>query len=311
MKILITGGYGLIGGRLANYFYIKGFDVIIGTRNIDNSFLSDNYKTVIINWDNEEKLREICIGVDYIIHAAGMDYIDCKSNPILANQFNGYTTNLFVKAAIKENVKKFIFISTIHVYSSDLNSNYNEFSPINNNSAYAISNSIGEDFVLNASNNKSIDGIVLRLSNSFGFPIFTNRKCWSLIINNFCLQASRDLKIIIDSEINFIRDFIPIRNTCDMIYNIIISENKFNYKNPINICREKTYSLIEIAEKVKRRSLYLFNNNIEIISKINKNNIVKNYSIESLYYKFFIKYEEQDFDSEIDDLLTYCKKNII
>ena len=311
MKILITGGYVLIGGRLANYFFKKGFDVIIGSRNIDNNFTSDNYKKVITNWDDEEKLREICIGVDYIIHAAGMDSSDCKLNPILANEFNGYTTNLFVNAAIKENVKKFIYISSIHVYNSDLNGNYNEFSNLENNSPYAISNSIGEKFVLKANSHKSFDGIVLRFSNCFGYPVFKNNKCWNLIVNNFCLQASRDMKISINSDINIIRDFIPIRNVSDMVYNILFSENKFNYQYPINICSEKTYSLIEIAEKVKIRSLALLHNNIEIISKIDKNSILKEFSIHSLYYKFFNKTEELDIDSEIDDLLIFCKENII
>ena len=254
MKILITGGYGLIGGRLANYFYLKGFDVIIGTRNIINNLTSDNYKTVIINWNDENNLREVCRGIDYIIHAAGMDSSDCNLNPNLANEFNGYTTNLFVNVAIKENVKKFIYISSIHVYSSDFNGYYNELSSLNNNSPYAISNSIGEKFVLNANFNNSLNGIVVRLSNSFGFPTFNNDRCWNLIVNNFCLQASRDMKIIINSEINMLKDFIPIRNVCEMIYKILISENKFEYFNPINICSQKTHSLIEIAEKVKNRS---------------------------------------------------------
>lgn len=309
MKILITGGYGLIGGRLANYFYLKGFDVIIGTRNTINNLTSDNYKTVITNWDDENNLRDVCRGIDYIIHAAGMDSSDCNLNPNLANEFNGYTTNLFVNVAIKENVKKFIYISSIQVYSSDFNGYYNELSSLNNNSPYAISNSIGEKFVLNANFNNSLNGIVVRLSNSFGFPTFKNDRCWNLIVNNFCLQASRDMKIIINSEINMIKDFIPIRNVCDMVYDILISENKFEYNNPINICSQKTHSLIEIAEKVKNRSFNLFQNKIDIISKIDQKNTVKEFLIESIYYKHFKIFDDENFNSEIDDLLIYCKEN--
>jgi len=309
MKILITGGYGLIGGRLANYFYLKGFDVIIGTRNTINKLMSDNYKTVITNWNDENNLREVCRGIDYIIHAAGMDSLDCNLNPNLANEFNGYTTNLFVNVAIKENVKKFIYISSIHVYSSDFNGYYNELSNLNNNSPYAISNSIGEKFVLNANYNNSLNGIVIRLSNSFGFPAFKNDRCWNLIVNNFCLQASREMKIIVNSDINMIKDFIPIRNVCDMVYEILVSENKFEYFNPINICSQKTHSLIEIAEKVKNRSFNLFQDKIDIISKIDKKIAVKEFLIESIYYKYFKSFDDENFNSEIDDLLIYCKEN--
>ena len=37
--------------------------------------------------------------------------------------------------------------------------------------------------------NSYMDIIILRVSNGFGYPIFNNRNCWNLIINNFCYNA--------------------------------------------------------------------------------------------------------------------------
>ena len=36
---------------------------------------------------------------------------------------------------------------------------------------------------------KKIEGVILRLSNGSGFPIFPEIECWHLILNDLCRQA--------------------------------------------------------------------------------------------------------------------------
>ena len=76
-------------------------------------------KTVEINWRSETSLNEACKNIDAVVHLAGMNAQDCKANPATALEVNcvyGKT----VEAAVKRGVKRFIHLSTAHVYAAPL-----------------------------------------------------------------------------------------------------------------------------------------------------------------------------------------------
>ena len=82
MKILVSGSSGYLGGRLSRYLIMKGLDVICGVRN-SKAFtkeLSGN-NIVEISWYDLDKLAEICLDVDVVIYAAGMNARNCENYP--------------------------------------------------------------------------------------------------------------------------------------------------------------------------------------------------------------------------------------
>ena len=144
MRILITGGCGYLGSNLAIYLSNFGHKIILGTRK--KEFFADwlpSAEIIYIDWHSSESLFEACKGVDQIIHAAGMNSQECLSNPISAMKFNCETTIKFAQAALKAGVKRFIFLSTIHVYSSKLIGVFSENSIPSNSHPYAISKNKG------------------------------------------------------------------------------------------------------------------------------------------------------------------------
>ena len=89
--------------------------------------------TVEINWNDFKELTDICLNVDVVIHTAGMNARDCENNPKDAMLFNGSRTGDFIRASKKAGVKKFIYLSTVHVYSPALTGYITEQSIAKNN----------------------------------------------------------------------------------------------------------------------------------------------------------------------------------
>ena len=107
MNILITGGKGFLAGRLYEY-YRKNHKIYLASRNKSKI-------TKKIDWNSQNKLNDLCKNKDIIINCTGLDSHGCK-NISQASKINStYPFRLF-KAANKNNVKLFIFISTFHVY---------------------------------------------------------------------------------------------------------------------------------------------------------------------------------------------------
>ena len=115
MKILITGGFGFLGARLAEYLLKKDHKVTLASRSkrsLNRSLLKAH--SIQVDWQSESSLESISQNQDIIIHAAGMNADDCKNDPDQAHLFNAITTKKLAKLALKSGVKKFIFLSTAH-----------------------------------------------------------------------------------------------------------------------------------------------------------------------------------------------------
>ena len=87
-----------------------------------------------------------------------------------------------LKAAKKNNVKLFIFLSTFHVYAMKSGQIF-ENAKLNRKSNYTLSKIKGETNVLKE-NSKTTKVLVLRICNLFGYPYFKNKNCWRLLINS-------------------------------------------------------------------------------------------------------------------------------
>jgi UDP-glucose 4-epimerase len=188
MKILITGGFGYIGSRIAQHLA-----KIYGDENI-LLFVKNNRNEP--GWVGRKKffagdvldissLKAAFKNVDVIIHLAALNEIDSGTNPLQALRINGEGTLNLINAAIANRVKRIIYFSTFHVYG------LNAFGDITENTVpmpvhpYAITHHVAEDFIRMADNRKEIEGIILRLSNGFGYPAHPQVNRWSLVVRQF------------------------------------------------------------------------------------------------------------------------------
>ena len=73
--ILITGGYGYLGGRIASHLMKNGRQVRIGTHRASPIIPEEleGCEQVYIDLSNIESLRKSCEGVTHLIHLAALN----------------------------------------------------------------------------------------------------------------------------------------------------------------------------------------------------------------------------------------------
>jgi UDP-glucose 4-epimerase len=171
----------------------------------------------------------------------------------------------------KIGLKKFINFSTFQVYGKINRSTVSvkdKVSPLNK---YALSHYLSEKIVNFYNLNSTTQCINIRLSNSYGAPIFRKNNCWWLVINDLVKSAYKEKKIELLSDGSPQRDFINMSDICFAIETILKSkEDSFN--NTLNLASGKTFSIAEIAKIVKKNYYELYKREIPILFKKNQIN---------------------------------------
>jgi UDP-glucose 4-epimerase len=306
--VLITGGFGLLGGRLGQYLSGE-YNVILASRTdqVAPDWLPLS-KTIKIDWESERSLLNACKSVDIIIHASGLNAQECGDDPEKALLVNGTYTQRLVNVAVKQDVKKIIYLSTAHVYSKNLTGVVTEDMPATNEHPYAKSHITGEVAVLSATNQGDTGGVVVRIANAFGRPANKDVNCWMLLVNDLCRQAVVKKSLTLYSNSKIVRDFVTISDFCSVI-GFLIEDNNTSPSHIINIGSGKSCTIGEMATKIQSNCLNVLGFEPPIIfkqkSSINKSSFdfQTNY-LDSIGFKFV-----NDFDEEIKKMIYFCKES--
>jgi len=254
MRVLVAGGFGFAGGRLAQHMYRAGYRVILGSRKANEppDWLPQA-EVVQLDWNSVDALEAACIGVDIVIQAAGMNAQDCAADPVAALMINGVATARFMKAATGAAVKRFIYLSTAHVYANSLAGRVDETTCPRNLHPYASSRLAGENAVLGASRQGATQGIVLRLSNGFGVPAHRDVNCWMLLVNGLCKQAVEERRMVLQSTGLQQRDFIAMAGICRTTEELIRRSFDTEVPSVINIGAGMSQPVREMARLIQQR----------------------------------------------------------
>ena len=223
MKVLVTGGFGYLGGRLARSLTSAGrHDVTLGSRvkHFAPVWLP-GVNVALTDWNVLDSLTAACTGVDAVVHAAGMNAVDCAADPTGAVLTNGVGTARLLDAAIRCGVRRFLLVSTAHVYGSPLAGAVTEAvcaAPLH---PYATSRRAAEDIVRSAHGRGDTEGIVIRLSNAYGAPAHGDANCWSLLVNDLCVQAVETNRMVLRTSGEQWRDFIAMGEACRAIEHLL------------------------------------------------------------------------------------------
>ena len=310
MRILITGGFGFVGGRVAVRLHQAGHQIVLASRNsIDPPMWLPQAKVVKVDWSDIRALAQICKGSDVIIQAAGMNAQDCASDPVSALEFNGLATSRLLAAAIRSSVKRFIYLSTAHVYASPLVGTIFEDTCPGNLHPYATSHLSGENVVLGANQKGEIEGIVTRLSNVFGSPVDKDVNCWMLLINDLCRQAVTTGKIVLHSSGKQQRDFIAMTEVCRFLEHLTLCDSKTLFYRSFNIGSGVSQSVIKTAELIQERCELILGFRPEL-QRLENGSANEKHEILELRTDRLAKMGlqvELDNSIEIDSLLIFCK----
>ena len=309
MRILITGGFGFLGGRLAVHLAQAAHTIVLGSRKaIGSPSWLPHAEVMQTDWDDVATLVCSCKEVDLVIHAAGMNAQECSADPVAALAFNGVATARLVSAACSAGVQRFIYLSTAHVYASPLVGPITEETFPRNLHPYATSHLAGEHVVLECNQRGLISGIVLRLSNVFGAPVCKDANCWMLLVNDLCKQAVQTNQLILHSSGLQHRDFIPVRHLCFVVEQLLIPRVSSESIGILNVGSGKSQSVLEIAHLVQQRCMYVLGYTTELkIGEPTSSDLSTQLSYDIKLLKTLgIQFKEFDYILEIDNLLRYC-----
>ena len=309
-KILITGGFGFIGGRLSKKLSSE-FSIIASSRKKMEADVLEKHGNI-----EQVQHKQLLSGSDFpqgihtVIHLAALNEWDSVQYPSEAIRVNIDETRIILENSIANKVEQFIYFSTAHVYGSRLQGSIDEEKLAVPLHPYAITHKAAEDYVISASLQKKIHSIVVRLSNSFGAPVFPEVNRWTLLANDLCRQAIEKEKLVLLSNGCQYRDFICLTDVEQVIHEIIIRGDHFFKKNIYNLGAGSSLRVIDMANAIAEEFENILKKRIPI--ELPKGSQPSeepffNYNINRLISEGIeIK---NDFRKELAQLLSFCKQN--
>lgn len=121
MKVLITGGMGVIGGMVTNRFVQEGLRPVVMARHLDRNLISDIEDHIDIELADVLDLPRILsiiqsYGVTHIVHTAALIGALSNANPPQAIKINVIGTLNILEAARLLKVKRVVYTSAKGVY---------------------------------------------------------------------------------------------------------------------------------------------------------------------------------------------------
>ena len=117
-KVVVIGGAGFVGSHTADALSNKGYKVTIFDKE-KSPWLKEDQKMIIGDVLNIDQVRNAISGSKYVYHFAGIaDISESKKNPIETINTNVIGTTNTVQASLDFGVSRYIFASTMYVYSS-------------------------------------------------------------------------------------------------------------------------------------------------------------------------------------------------
>ncbi len=307
-SILITGGLGFVGGRITKRLSF-GNKIIVTSRNtVSPETLQKHGNVESILHSELFQTKTFPKKIDTVIHLAALNEWDCIKYPSEAIRVNIDETRIILENSINAGVKNFIFFSTAHIYGSPQTGQITENTlpiPIH---PYAITHKAAEYYVIAATHQKKINGIILRLSNSFGAPVSPAVNRWTLLANDLCRQAVEKESLTLLTNGCQYRDFVCLTDVADVV-NMIVSD-PLKFKKIVYNLGGKTMRVIDLAQQIANKYSLLYGKNISInlpTGSVNTPEPVLQYVSNRLHAEgCSIK---NDIQSELRDLLRFCKLN--
>jgi len=306
-KILITGGAGYIGSKLATellkYNYkVTVIDILkISSRSLNHLFNNENFNFIKGDVRNKKLMKSLIQKNEFIVPLAALVGAPlCEKNKREAISVNLESIKYLMKTITKRN--KIIYLTTNSGYGVGEKNKYcDEKSPLKPISLYGRTKVQAERIIMQSHNS-----IGFRLATVFGYSY---RMRTDLLVNNFVFRAIRDQKLLI-YEPHFRRNYIHIN---DVVQGILYSIKNFNrlkanvYNLGLSSANLTKYNL---AKKIKRKISSL---KIKIIKNRKdpdqRDYYVSNKKIEKKGFKAKISIE--DGISELIKVFSYSKEKII
>ncbi len=255
MKVLVTGGSGFIGSHFVRTYLrdhptdeVVNVDVLTYAGRKENLLdVEKNPRYSFLHADicDAEKMSAAMEDVDVVIHFAAESHVDrAIEDAAIFLRTNVLGTHTLLEAARKNNVKKFLCISTDEVYGHTLDGSFTEESTLNPRNPYAASKVGSERLAYSYSQTYGMNVTITRSSNNFG-PYQFPEKMLPLFVTNLI----RGKKVPVYGDGMNIRDWLFVEDNCHGI-DLVLQKGKSG--EVYNIAGEHELPNMEMTRTVLR-----------------------------------------------------------
>ncbi|MCW7497027.1 NAD(P)-dependent oxidoreductase [Leptospira levettii] len=204
-KALVIGGSGFMGSHTADELSKRGYEVTVFDR-FHSPWLKVGQKMIIGDYMDEESLSKALQEISILYHFAGIADIElARKNPLATIDANVLGLTKVLEAIKKINVERFIFASTMYVYS-----NFGSF--------YRASKQAAEIIIEAYSEHYGIDFTLLRYGSLYG-PRAQN---WNGI-RRFASQIVEEGEVQYSGDGTEMREYIHVEDAARLSVDILDS----------------------------------------------------------------------------------------
>ena len=266
-RVLIPGGTGYVGGRVAEALHEAGWQVRVASRRARHwpGPGGSRIEVVAVDWRNAVDRARALAGCDAVVMLAAANEIEAAQDPVAAADATTTQCLAWLVGAREAGVSRFLYLSTIHVYGPAGDSPITEATPAQPVHPYAETHLAAETFVAAAGRRGDFHTTVFRLSNAFGAPVDAEVDRWTLLVNDLARQAAETGKLVLRSDGLQARDFIPMSSVCKAV--------RWALESPApgalyNLGSGESTTVYEMASRVADRCRALFGRSLPVLRPV-------------------------------------------
>lgn len=254
MHVLITGGAGFIGSRLAGLAVQRGLDVTV----LDD--LSTGYgenldglpvRFVHGSVANADRVRTSLDGVDTVVHLAALGSVPRSiTDPLASHHANATGTLMVLECARERGIDHVITASSSSVYGLNPRLPKRESDWVRPLSPYAVTKLAAEQYTLAYQESFGLRTLAFRFFNVYG-PGQRGGHAYAAVIPTFleALRSGRPLPVHGDGAQT--RDFTYVDTVCAALLRAVTE--RIGHPLPVNLAFGTTTSLNELVALIEAR----------------------------------------------------------
>jgi len=256
LRILVTGGAGFIGSHLVDQLMKEGYEVVVldnfyagKTENIRHHLGNRGFNLAKGDIRNSEDVKKAVADADVVFHLAAIVNVPLSvEHPLLVNDVNVRGTLNLLEASLKEDIQRFIYVSTCAVYGEARDLPINEEHPIMPLSPYGISKFTAEHHCKIFYMIHGLKTVCLRFFNVYGPR--QSEGPYSGVITQFINRLRQEKPPIIYGDGEQTRDFVYVEDVVEASMLTLKSQNCAG--EVVNVGTGKPTTITELAKVLMR-----------------------------------------------------------
>ena len=256
-KLLITGGAGFIGSRLATTASKDGWEVSIldnlstGLQSNAESLEAKDVKVHIGDIRDKSLVTDLVAKSTAVIHLAAQVSVPLSiQNPKETMDINVKGTQNVIDSCLENGVKRLVVASSAAVYGEADSLPLNEDAAGQLLSPYAESKWANEQQIVEARSN-GLEASCLRFFNVYGIGQRPDG-AYAAVIPRFVDMMAKGIQPSINGDGGQTRDFVHVDDVCNAIMTLVEGDWKANSPHVYNVATQTRISLLDLVSIINK-----------------------------------------------------------